>query len=85
MNEPCSVLPAERIERAIFVIRGQKVMLNTELAELYGVEPKVLVQAVKRNRERFPEGFYVSAYKSRVCQLEVTNCDFKLGWYCRSV
>jgi len=57
MNEPCSVLPAERIERAIFVIRGQKMMLSTELAELYGVEPKVLVQAVKRNRERFPEDF----------------------------
>ena len=57
MNEPCSVLPAERIERAIFVIRGQKVMLSTELAGLYGVEPKVLVQAVKRNRERFPEDF----------------------------
>ena len=57
MNEPCSGLPPERIERAIFVIRGQKVMLSTELAELYGVEPKVLVQAVKRNIERFPKDF----------------------------
>ncbi|MFH1720919.1 MAG: ORF6N domain-containing protein [Patescibacteria group bacterium] len=45
------------MERAIFVIRDQKVMLSTELAELYGVEPKVLVQAVKRNIERFPEDF----------------------------
>jgi hypothetical protein len=57
MNKLCSGLPAERIDKAIFTIRGQKVMLSTELAELYGVEPKVLVQAVKRNRERFPDDF----------------------------
>ena len=52
-----SVLPAERIESAILLIRGQKVMLSTYLAELYGVEPRVLVQAVKRNHSRFPKDF----------------------------
>ena len=41
----------------MFVIRGQKVMLSMHLAELYEVEPRVLVQAVKRNIERFPEDF----------------------------
>jgi len=45
------------IEKRIFVLRGQKVMLSFDLAELYGVEPKVLVQAVKRNIDRFPEDF----------------------------
>ncbi|MEW6542257.1 MAG: ORF6N domain-containing protein [Nitrospirota bacterium] len=47
----------EKVERRIFLIRGHKVMLSTDLAELYGVAPKVLVQAVKRNVERFPGDF----------------------------
>lgn len=51
------LIPIERIESRIFLIRGQKVMLSTHLAELYGVEPRVLVQAVKRNIERFPSDF----------------------------
>ena len=52
-----SLVPMERIERAIFLIRGQKVMLDADLAELYGVLTKVLNQAVKRNKERFPVDF----------------------------
>ncbi len=51
------IIPLAAIERRIVFIRGQKVMLSTDLAELYGVEPKVLVQAIKRNNERFPEDF----------------------------
>jgi ORF6N domain-containing protein len=51
------LIPSERIERRIFLLRGQKVMLSMDLAELYGVEPRVLVQAVKRNSERFPKDF----------------------------
>jgi hypothetical protein len=51
------VVPRERIERAIFFLRGRKVMLSTHLAELYEVEPRALVQAVKRNIERFPPDF----------------------------
>ena len=47
----------ERIEKRILILRGQKVMLSTDLAELYEVAPKVLVQAVKRNIERFPSDF----------------------------
>jgi hypothetical protein len=50
------ILP-EGIEHRILLIRGHKVMLSTHLAELYGVEPRVLVQAVKRNIERFPADF----------------------------
>lgn len=52
-----SAIPAERIERRILLIRGHKVMLSPDLAELYEVETRVLVQAVKRNRERFPNDF----------------------------
>jgi hypothetical protein len=51
------VIPAERIERAIFLLRGEKVMLDRSLAALYGVSVGALNQAVKRNRDRFPEDF----------------------------
>jgi len=51
------IVPRERIERSIFLIRGQKVLLSTHLADLYGVEPRALVQAVRRNMERFPKDF----------------------------
>jgi len=52
-----SILPDERIETKIFFIRGKKVMMDRDLAELYGVETRALNQAVKRNIERFPEEF----------------------------
>jgi len=51
------IASVEQIESRMFLIRGQKVMLSTHLADLYEVEPRVLVQAVKRNIERFPEDF----------------------------
>ncbi|MEW6557389.1 MAG: ORF6N domain-containing protein [Elusimicrobiota bacterium] len=47
----------KRIEKKILLVRGQKVMLSTDLAKLYGVEPRTLIQAVKRNIERFPYDF----------------------------
>jgi len=52
-----SLIPAERVEQAILLIRGKKVMLDADLAALYGVETRVLTQAVKRNVERFPRDF----------------------------
>ena len=52
-----NLIPPERIERSILLIRGCKVMLDAELAQLYGVPTKVLNQAVKRNKERFPDDF----------------------------
>ncbi|OGQ08568.1 MAG: DNA-binding protein [Deltaproteobacteria bacterium RIFCSPLOWO2_12_FULL_40_28] len=51
------LIPHERIENRIYLLRGQKVMLSLHLAELYEVEPRALVQAVKRNMERFPDDF----------------------------
>ena len=50
-------LPVELIERRIYLIRGHKVMLDSALAELYQVETRILIQAVKRNCDRFPEDF----------------------------
>ena len=64
----------ERIERAILLIRGQRVMLDADLAELYGVLTKALNQAVKRNPERFPPDF-VFRLTRREKQEVVTNCD----------
>ena len=52
-----TLIPAERIARSIVVLRGRRVLLDTELAALYGVETRVLVQSVKRNPERFPGDF----------------------------
>jgi hypothetical protein len=52
-----ALIPLEVIEQRILLIRGQKVMLSTDLAGLYQVEARVLVQAVKRNIARFPQDF----------------------------
>lgn len=52
-----AIIPVERIESRIYLIRGEKVMLDEDLADLYGVSTKALNQAVKRNLGRFPEDF----------------------------
>jgi hypothetical protein len=57
MSGKKSTAEAVRIVHAIVWLRGQKVLLDADLATLYGVETRVLVQAVKRNAERFPEDF----------------------------
>jgi len=57
MTTSRSIIPNERIERQIYFLRGEKVLLSSDLAKLYQVEPRALVQAVKRNRERFPDDF----------------------------
>ena len=55
--ESASLQPLENIENLIHVIRGKQVMIDRDLARLYGVETRVLNQAVQRNIERFPEDF----------------------------
>jgi hypothetical protein len=57
MEKNDAIIPIAKIERLIFLIRGQRVMLDRDLAILYGVPTKVLNQAVKRNKDRFPEDF----------------------------
>jgi len=67
------LVPIERIEAKILLIRGQKIMLDKDLAELYGVETKVLIQAVKRNIERFPEDFMFQLTKE---EFEILRSQF---------
>ena len=61
-----SLIPIERIEKSILLIRGHKVMLDRNLAELYGVETRVMVQAVKRNLTRFPGDFMFQLTKEEL-------------------
>jgi len=64
----------ERIEHAILLIRGEKVMLDLDLARIYGVTTKVLNQAVKRNDGRFPSDFMFQLTETEKSEV-VTNCD----------
>ena len=64
------LIPVEVIEKKIYLIRSKKVMLSTDLAALYGVEPRVLVQAVKRNIKRFPEDFMFQLSKEEFTDLK---------------
>jgi hypothetical protein len=57
MKTDDALIPIERIEKIILLIRGQKVLLDRDIASLYGVETRVLNQAVRRNRGRFPADF----------------------------
>src|SRR5208337_416753 len=57
MKSESDLIPSETIENKIFLVRRHKVMMDFHLAALYGVETKVLLQAVKRNTPRFPEDF----------------------------
>ena len=68
-----SLIPARRIEKAILLIRKQKVMLDADLATLYGVETRVLVQAVKRNLGRFPDDFMFQLSREEFTVLRSQN------------
>ncbi len=59
-------IPVERIEASILMIRGEKVLLDRDLADLYGAETRVLVQAVKRNLKRFPGDFMFQLMKDEL-------------------
>ena len=64
-----SLIPIERIEKAIYLIRGEKVMLDRDLAKLYDVTTAALNQTVRRNRERFAEDFMFQLTLAEVAQL----------------
>jgi len=68
-----SLVPIEQIEKAILLIRGQKVMLDQNLAELYGVETKQLKRAVRRGIDRFPQDFMFELTKK---EYERLRCQF---------
>lgn len=68
------LVPIEIIENKILILRGQKVMIDKDLAQLYEVETKRLNEAVKRNIERFPENFMFKLNDNELKEL-VANCD----------
>ncbi len=74
-----SVVPIERIERAILLIRGQKVMLDTDLAELYGVSSKRLNEQVRRNLKRFPLDFMFQLTDEEATSLRSQIATLKPG------
>jgi len=77
-----AIYPVEHIESAIVLIRGQKVILDRDLAILYGVETKVLKQAVRRNAKRFPDDFmFLLDNKEVICLRSqiVTSNEQKRG------
>jgi hypothetical protein len=74
MTSSESLIPLERIERTILHIRGQKVMLDTDLAKLYGIPAKALKQTVKRNPDRLPSDFLFELSQEETDEV-VTNCD----------
>ena len=67
-------LPVEEVASRILLIRGEKVMIDADLAELYGAETKRLNEQVKRNRERFPEDFMFQLTPAEKDEV-VANCD----------
>ena len=76
-------IPIERIDSRILLVRGHKVMLDADLAELYEVETRKLNQAVKRNRERFPADFMFSLTEQEVSdwrsQIVMSNPGARMG------
>jgi hydrogenase maturation factor HypE len=63
------IIPLETIERRILLIRGQKVMLDRDLAQLYGVETRVLNQAIRRNIDRFPADFMFTLTRDEIMRI----------------
>jgi len=63
------MMPVERIENKIYILRGQKIMIDRDLAGLYGVPNKVFMQAIKRNKERFPSDFMFQLNKKETAIL----------------
>ncbi len=78
MSEPIHH-PIEAIAAKILIIRGHKVMIDTDLSELYDVQTKVLVQAVKRNIDRFPEDFMFQLTDNEWEDLRSQNVTSKTG------
>src|SRR5262245_58078191 len=74
MSGSANLIPIERIERAILLIRGEKVMLDSDLAAIYGVTTKRLNEQVKRNLTRFPVDFMFQLTEAEKLEV-VANCD----------
>lgn len=76
---PLEAIATPTIEKRIFVIRGRQVMLDEDLADLYGVETKRLVEQVKRNLDRFPEDFMLQLSKEEAAALRSQIATSNVG------
>ena len=74
-------IPIERIDSRILLVRGQKVLLDSDLAEIYGVETRALNQAVRRNLERFPVDFMFALSREEIARISqiVISSDLKFS------
>lgn len=73
------IIPLEKIENQIYFIRNQRVMLDKDLAKLYGVETKALNRAVRRNMERFPEEFMFQLTSEEDRMLRLSHLRYQFG------
>ena len=72
-------LVAQGLERRIYELRGHNLLLDDDLASMYGVDVRVLNQAVSRNAERFPDDFMFRLTGGGGQSFEITICDLKAG------
>ena len=81
METDIAKIPVERVQKAIFLIRGEKVMLHRDLAELYQVETRNLNQSVRRNIERFPPDFMFELTREEILGISqfVTSSSLKFS------
>lgn len=74
------LIPIERVERSILIVRGQKVILDADLAAIYGVTTARLNQQVRRNIQRFPEDFTFVLSKDEFADLKLHFATSSSGW-----
>jgi hypothetical protein len=81
MDADSDLFPIERIEKIIFLVRGRKVILDRDLSTLYGVETRILNQAVRRNRNRFPSDFMFELSREEIMRISqiVTSSGIKFS------
>jgi hypothetical protein len=75
-SRPAASIPSERIDSRIYLIRWQKVLLDSDLADLYGTTTRLVNQAVRRNLERFPSDFLIQLSReeiTRISQFETSS------------
>jgi len=83
MGKKLAIIPVEVVENKIYIFRGVKVMIDRDLAELYQVETRALIQAVKRNKNRFPSDFMFQLNATELenwrSQIVISNSSLKMG------
>ena len=76
MSKSLATIPIERLERTIYFIRGERVILAADLAKLYGVTTKRLNEQVKRNRQRFPDDFMFQLTRDEADSIRLSRSQF---------